>query len=293
MRKIGFLGLGIMGRGMAANLVRAGYQVTVWNRTPRACDPLVELGARRAGSIQEAVRASEVTIAMLADPAASRDVALGPDGVVACLQPGQAYVDMSTVDPDTARTIADAVNRVGGRFLEAPVSGSRKPAEEGTLVILAAGDTELYREMQPVFEVLGKKNLHFGEVGQAAAVKLIVNMTMGGMMGLLAEALALGQNCGIDGQALLEVLDSGAVANPMFRLKGPRILVDQHDPHFPLKHMQKDLRLAVGLGDERQQTLPTVACVNETFKRALAAGLGDCDFAAVARVLQAREGGGP
>ncbi|TYO99989.1 3-hydroxyisobutyrate dehydrogenase/2-hydroxy-3-oxopropionate reductase [Geothermobacter ehrlichii] len=285
MKRIGFLGLGIMGRAMAANLVRAGFQVTVWNRTSAACAPLVELGARQAGSIQEAVRASEVTLAMLADPEASHEVALGADGVVSCLQPGQAYVDMSTVDPDTARAIGDAVTRVGGRFLEAPVSGSRKPAEEGSLVILAAGDEALYREMAAVFDCLGKKSFFLGEVGQGACLKLIVNMTMGGMMTLLAEALALADRCGLDARQVLEALDSGAIANPMFRLKGDRIVEDDHPPHFPLRHMQKDLRLAVSLGDRLGQALHGVATANETFKRALGAGLGDEDFAAVARII--------
>jgi len=289
MKRIGFLGMGIMGRAMAANLVRAGYRVVVWNRTPERCAPLVALGAEQLRSPQEVVAASEVTIAMLADPDAARDVALGTAGVVSCLKSGQAYVDMSTVDPGTSRIIAAAVEKVGGRFLEAPVSGSKKPAEDGTLVILAAGDETLYREMAPVFSVLGKKSMFLGEAGCGASLKLIVNMTMGGMMTLLGEALSLGDRCGLDGERILEALTSGAIANPLFAVKGAGILRGEHPVNFPLKHMQKDLRLAVGLGDAAGQPLHAVATANETFKRALAAGLGEMDFSAVARVVRDRE----
>lgn len=285
MKKIGFLGLGIMGRAMATNLITAGYQLTVWNRTPEVCAPLVAQGARQARTPQEVVAASEVTIAMLADPAAARDVALGPAGVVACLQPGQAYVDMSTVDPDTVRVIDAAIHQVGGRFLEAPVSGSKKPAEDGTLVILAGGDRSLFDDMQPIFDLLGKKSLFLGASGQGASLKLIVNMTMGGMMTLLGEALALGGKCGLDPSQVLDALTSGAIANPLFQLKGARIIQNEHSTHFPLKHMQKDLRLAVELGDQVGQPLHTVATANESFKRARAAGFGDDDFSAVAKVI--------
>lgn len=285
MKQIGFLGLGIMGRAMAANLLAAGYQLTVWNRTPEACGPLVALGARQARTPQEVVAASEVTIAMLADPFAARDVALGPTGVVACLKPGQAYVDMSTVDPDTARAIDVAIHQVGGRFLEAPVSGSKKPAEDGTLVIMAGGDRSLYDDMLPIFEVLGKKSFYLGNPGQGASLKLIVNMTMGGMMTLLAEALALGSKSDLDPALVLDALTSGAIANPLFQLKGERIIQGEYPTNFPLKHMQKDLRLAVELGDQLGQPMHTVATANESFKRARAAGFGDEDFSAVAKVI--------
>jgi len=285
MKRIGFLGMGIMGQAMATNLVKAGYQVRVWNRTPGQCAGLVELGAEQMRTPQDVVMASEVIIAMLADPQAARDVALGTTGVVSCLQPGQAYVDMSTVDPETAIAISAAVERIGGRFLEAPVSGSKKPAEDGALVILAGGDAGLYAEMQPIFEVLGKKAMYLGCAGQGASLKLIVNMTMGGMMTLLSEALSLGSQCGLDGELVLAALTSGAINNPMFAAKGAAILRDEHPTNFPLKHMQKDLRLAVDLGDQTGQPLYGVATANETYKRAMAADLGDADFSAVARVV--------
>ena len=158
--KYGFLGLGIMGRPMAANLLKAGYELTVWNRDGAKCAPLVELGATQAASVAEVVTASEVTFAMLSNPAAAESVCLGPNGVIEGLTPGKGYVDMSTIDPQTSGDLAAAVTEEGGRYLEAPVSGTKKPAEEGTLIILTAGDKSLYEEVAPALDIMGKNVKH-------------------------------------------------------------------------------------------------------------------------------------
>lgn len=283
--KIAFLGLGIMGGAMAENLLAAGHQLVVWNRTAERCAPLVQRGATQVTTPAAAVAATDICIAMLADPEAACDVFFGDEGVLEAMAPGKSYIDMSTVDPQTAEAIGNEVEMNGGRFLEAPVSGSKKPAQDGTLVILAAGDRSLYDEAQPLFEIFGKKHLYLGAAGQGAAMKLLVNMTMGGMMTLLCEALALGRRCELASADILEVFAAGAVASPMFALKGPLIGVDQHPTNFPLKHMQKDMRLAVALGDEKHQPLHAVATANELFKQALADGYGELDFSAVARSI--------
>ncbi|HOM07459.1 MAG TPA: NAD(P)-dependent oxidoreductase [Syntrophales bacterium] len=285
MKKLGFLGLGIMGGGMAANLVKAGFDVTVWNRTTAKMEELVSLGARGASSPREVVAGCDVTFAMLADPRASEEVCFGPGGVLEAMGEGRGYVDMSTVDGDTSRRIAAAVAAKGGRFLEAPVSGSRQPAREGTLVIMAAGDRSLYDEAMPALERMGKLVLYLGEVGKAAAMKLVVNMIMGGMMAVFCEGLSLGKRAGLRIDDILAVLDNGAMANPMFRLKGPMIQEGRFPVAFPLKHMQKDLRLALLLGDVFHQPLASAAAANETFKRARDLGLGDEDFSAVFRAV--------
>jgi len=160
--KIGFLGLGIMGQAMAANLVKGGFKVTVWNRTPERCAPLVALGAKQGKNPKAVIAHCDITIAMLADPAAALEVVMGEDGVLEGLEPGKGYIDMSTVDPDTCEYIAELFEEAGGRFLEAPVSGSKKPAQDGTLVILAAGDRTLFADAAPLFEVLGSKSLLWG-----------------------------------------------------------------------------------------------------------------------------------
>ena len=285
MGTFGFIGLGIMGSAMAANLVRAGFDVTVWNRSPEKAVPLEALGARLAATPQAVIEACPVTFAMLADPAAAEAVFFGASGALEGIAPGKGYVDMSTVDAATSRRIGAAVTAGGGRFLEAPVSGSRKPAEEGTLVILAAGDRSLYDDALPGLERMGKKVLFLGEAGNGANMKLVVNMVMGGMMAVFCEGLALGEKAGLAQADILDVLDAGALANPMFRLKGGLIARGNFTTAFPLKHMQKDLRLAVGLGDQLSQPLFSAAAANEGFKRAKERGLGEEDFSALYKVI--------
>ncbi|SNB46771.1 NAD(P)-dependent oxidoreductase [Geobacter sp. DSM 9736] len=285
MQKFGFIGLGIMGQAMAANLLKAGFSVTVWNRSLEKAAPLAASGAVLAETPQAVVESCPITFAMLADPAAAETVCFGKYGVLDGMGEGRGYVDMSTVDPSTARRIAAAVKARGGRYLEAPVSGSKKPAEEGTLVILAAGDRSLFTEAEPAFRVMGKKALHLGEVGNGAAMKLVVNMIMGGMMGIFCEGLALGEKAGLAHRDILDVLGAGAVANPMFALKGELIGKGEFSPAFPLKHMQKDLRLAIALGDSLDQPLHNAASANESFKKAKLAGLGDADFSAVYQTI--------
>lgn len=285
MKKLGFIGLGIMGSPMAANLVKAGFDVTVWNRTAAKCVPLVSLGARLGESPRQVAESCDITFAMLADPAAAHAVCFGPEGVLEGIGDGRGYIDMSTVDDSTSSAISAAISKAGGRFLEAPVSGTKKPAEDGTLIILAAGEQSLYDEAAAALGKLGKLSLYLGAVGQGARMKLVVNMIMGGMMTAFCEGMALGQKGGLDGSQILAVLDAGALANPMFKGKGSMLLKGDFPTSFPLKHMQKDLRLAVALGDELGQPLHSAATASETFKQACAAGHADEDFSAVYLVI--------
>jgi len=285
MMNLGFLGLGIMGSAMAANLLKAGYSVTVWNRDAAKCQSLVSAGALQAATPAEVAAACDITFAMLADPAAALDVALGPYGVVDGMGPGKGYVDMSTVDAATARRISTAISEAGGKFLEAPVSGTKKPAQDGTLIILAGGDAELYDQALPALEKMGKKIVFLGEVGSGAHMKLVVNMIMGGMMAIFCEGLALGDRCGLQQADILDVLGAGALANPMFQGKGNMIGKGDYTTSFPLKHMQKDLRLALSLGDELAQPLVSAAAANAAFIRARQQGWGDEDFVALFKTI--------
>lgn len=285
MLKVGFLGLGIMGQGMCANLLKAGYPVAVWNRTASKLDRVVELGATVAESAKGVAAAADITIAMVSDPDASRALFFGPGGVEEGLAAGRGYIDMSTVDSATSRGLDRAVRAVGGRFLEAPVSGTKQPAADGTLVILSAGDRSLHEEAAPLFDVMGKQTFYLGETGQAARMKLIVNMVMGGMMASFCEGLALARKSGLEENDLLEILAAGALANPMFAGKGGLIAAENFAPAFPLKHMQKDLRLAGLLGDELGQPLPSAAAANASFIRARALGFAEEDFCAVFKAI--------
>lgn len=278
---VGFCGLGIMGTAMARNLLKAGYPVMVFNRSASKCAELVSEGAMQAPTAKAVVEQCALTIGMVSDPEAALALALGPDGVVEGISAGKGYVDMSTVDVATSKAIADAVTSAGGRFLEAPVSGSKGPAIAGQLVILAAGDESLYEEAAPLFDVMGKKRLHLGEVGRGAQMKLIVNMVMGSMQAAFSEGMGLTEQSGLRVDEFLDVVSAGAMTCPMFQLKGPLMAKGDYTTAFPLKHAQKDMRLALALGDQVKQAMPVAAAANEAFKAARAAGHGDADFSAV------------
>ncbi|CAK8560738.1 unnamed protein product [Lathyrus sativus] len=283
--EIGFLGLGIMGKAMSINLLKHGFKVTVWNRTLSKCDELVEHGASVGETPAAVVKKCKYTIAMLSDPSAALSVVFDKDGVLEEIK-GKGYIDMSTVDAETSIKISEAIKGKGGDFLEAPVSGSKKPAEDGQLVILAAGHKALYEEALPAFDVLGKKSFFLGEVGDGAKMKLVVNMVMGSMMNAFSEGLTLAERSGLNPGTLLDVLDLGAISNGMFKLKGPSMLKNSYAPAFPLKHQQKDMRLALALGDENAVPMPVAAAANEAFKKARSMGLGDLDFSAVHETLK-------
>jgi 3-hydroxyisobutyrate dehydrogenase-like beta-hydroxyacid dehydrogenase len=285
--KIGFIGLGIMGSAMATNLVKAGYDVTVWNRSAEPANALVGIGATLAASPRFVAESTDIVIAMMAQPEAVKAVRDGDGGIIAGLSKGKGFIDMSTVDAETSMESAQLTHIAGALFMEAPVAGSRKPAEDAALTIMAAGDRELYETALPVLEKMGKKILYLGKTGNAANMKLANNLVMGGMLAALCEGMALASKSGLDTAQLLEVLDSGAISNPMFRLKGPQIATNKDFPAaFPLKHMQKDLRLALRLAEEVGQPLFSTATINELFKSALAENLGDFDFAAVSRIIR-------
>ncbi len=284
MAHYGFIGIGIMGGAMAANLLAAGHELTVYNRDASKCAPLVASGASQVSTPLEVVAAAQITFCMVSDPDAALAVCFSPHGVIQAVGPGKSYVDMTTIDPVTAEKIAISVQARGGQYLEAPVSGSLPQARAGELVIMAAGDEALWQAVQPAFAVMGKKSVYLGEVGRAAAMKLALNMIMGTMTAALGEGLALLEKCAIDKGEFIEVLAAGALASPLFSAKGAAMAAGDFSVKFPLEHQQKDLRLALQLGDSHHQPLPVAASANEQYKRALAAGLGREDMCAVAKV---------
>lgn len=285
MTKYGFLGLGIMGKAMAKNLIEAGLDVTVWNRTKERCDSLVDLGAHQGNSPAGVVAQCDITFAMVSDPAAAASLCFDDGGVLDGVAPGKGYIDISTVDPATVIHIAGAVRGKGGRFLEAPVSGSKKPAEDGTLVFLCGGDESLYREARTALQLMGKKSFYFTDVGQGAQMKLVINMIMGTMMAAFGEGLALGDKSGLKMTDILDVLAEGAIDNPMFRLKGPQMAQKNFPTAFPLKHMQKDMRLALQLGDELGQSLFTAGAANNLYIKARKGGGAEDDFSVVFKFI--------
>lgn len=271
---------------MAKNLLGAGFDVTVWNRTKEKCIALVEQGARQGNSPGEVVAQCDITFAMVSDPTAAVSLCFDEGGVLEGISPGKAYIDVSTVDPATAVRIAEAVKMKGGRYLEAPVSGSKKPAEDGSLVFLCGGDESLYQEATPALLLMGKKSYHLGGAGKGAQMKLVINMIMGTMMTAFAEGLSLGDKVGLNTEEILDVLTQGAIDNPMFRLKGSQMAQNNFPTAFPLKHMQKDMRLALQLGDEYGQSLFTAGAANNLYIKARDVGGADEDFSAVLKTIK-------
>jgi len=284
--EVGYLGMGILGSAMAGRLLDAGFPVTVWNRSPEKCSDLAAKGAKVGESPKAVVEHCDITFACTSDPESARQVVFGQTGVLAGVSTGKSFIDMSTVDEETSKEIALAVTAKGGRFLEAPVSGSKGPALQGQLVVLAAGDKSLCDEAQACFDVVGKRTFFLGDVGAGARMKLVVNMMMGINIAALSEGLAVGTKAGLQGNDILEVLKEGALNCPMYSLKGPTMLEGKYAPAFPLKHQQKDVRLAVALGDQLGQSLPVAAAANETFKAARSAGYGDDDMSKVYEVVK-------
>ncbi|XP_054571641.1 cytokine-like nuclear factor N-PAC isoform X2 [Eptesicus fuscus] len=263
-KKIGFLGLGLMGSGIISNLLKTGHVVTVWNGTA------VTEGAYLGRTPAEVVSACDITFACVPDPKAAKDLVLGPSGVLQGIRPGKCYVDLSTMDADTVMELAQVIVSRGGRFLEAPVSGNQQQSNDGMLVILAAGDRDLYEDCSSCFQAIGKTSFFLGEVGNAAKMMLIVNMVQGSFMATIAEGLTLAQETGQSQKTFLDILNQGQLASTYLDKKYQNIVQGNVEPDFCLKYIQKDLRLAIALGSAVNHPTPMAAAANEVYKRAKA-----------------------
>ncbi|MCB0162893.1 MAG: NAD(P)-dependent oxidoreductase [Anaerolineae bacterium] len=285
-QNIGFIGLGRMGMPMALNLIRAGYPVTVYNRTPDKTAPLAEAGAAVAGSLGQVAQSTEVIITMLSDSAALQAVVLGPEGLLTSLQPEAVLIDMSTVDPQVSRQVAAAVRGQGAYMLDAPVSGSTALAEAGTLSIMVGGDEVVHQRVRDVLLAMGSRTTHVGPNGAAAAMKLAVNIVIGVTMQVLAESVVLAEQSGIARETAIEVLTNSAVASPFVKYKAPQLLEPLGPAAFTTTLMQKDFTLALDMARNVGVPLPTTAAANEILTMARGLGWGDHDFAAVTHVIE-------
>lgn len=283
--KMGFLGLGIMGTAMSRNCLRAGHDLMVWNRSPEPAQAMTAHGAKVASTPAEAAAYGDVVIVMLTGPEACEVVLFGPQGAAKSLSPGKVVVNMSTIAPAYARDAAARVRQTGADYVDAPVSGSKKPAEDGTLVILAGGREETIAAVEPVLLAMGKKVTRCGEVGLGSTMKITVNVLLGVMAEGLAETLHLGEALGLNRNALLDVILAGPMANDLFRLKDPMFRADAYPPQFPAKHMAKDLNFALEAAGEAGTSAPMLSVLNMLYGKLLGMGLGDADFAAVIKAL--------
>jgi 3-hydroxyisobutyrate dehydrogenase-like beta-hydroxyacid dehydrogenase len=282
--KVGLIGLGLMGRPMGLNLLKAGYSLTVWNRTPSRAESLVAAGAKLAGSPREVAAASDVLITIVSDPPALEGVLWGAgqdSGAMGALRPGSIYIDSSTVSPALARKIAaDCVKRKIS-FLDAPVTGGTWGAEKGELVFMVGGDADVLKAAEPVFSVMGKRWFHLGPNGAGQTIKLAMNLILALQVDALAEALALVTAAGLQGEKLIDVLQSSMARAGVLDVKAPVMLKGEYPPSFPLRLMHKDMGLALDLAKEVGVTLPAGAAAYSTYSAVKAAAKEDLDYAAV------------
>jgi len=274
IERVGFVGLGIMGAPMAANLLKAGFRLTVWNRTTERMAPLVEAGAIPAASPAEVAQNSEVTISCVTNSPDVERVALGPDGIVGGAPAGSVYIDCSTIAPETARSVAAALAEHEVAMLDAPVSGGDVGAKAGTLAIMVGGDPATFERALPVLQAMGKTIVHVGPAGAGQVVKLC-NQVAGGLNLLaVAEAINLARRAGVEPAKMLEVVSAGAAGSWMLSNLGPRAVNGDFAPGFMVDLMQKDLRLVLDTANATHTPLPGTALVSQLFQSIQAEGRG-------------------
>src|SRR3984893_13324591 len=274
-----------MGRPMGMNLVKAGYPLTVWNRTASRASELVAAGATLANSPKEVAAGSDVLITMVSDPPALEGVLWGTGGqdtgALAALKSGSLYIDASTVSPDLARKIASACTARGVRFLDAPVTGGDWGAKKGELIFMAGGDVATLVDAEPVLRALGKKWFHLGPNGAGQTIKLAMNLILALQVDALAEGLALVTGAGLQGEKLVEVLQSSMARAPVLDIKSQNLLKGDYTPSFPLRLMHKDLNLALELANQVQVDLPATAAAYKTYSKVKDEAKEDLDYSAV------------
>lgn len=289
-KRIGFIGLGMMGNPMSRNLLKAGFELIIWNRTASKMEEIIQLGAKPANSPKEVSQHSEVTITMLTGPEAVEEVILGPNGVIEGLQQGSVVIDMSTISPKVSRRIASEIAKKGGKMLDAPVGGSVGVAAQGALTIQVGGDKEVFEQCYDIFSALGKNIFHVGENGMGCYVKLVANSIMATHMVVLAEAIVLGIKAGIPVEALVEVLKHTGAASRILEVKGSNLIRGDYSAQFMLKHLFKDLGLTLTTATEDLVPLPIISLIYQTYTQAMVLGWGEADFSAISAMIEQRAG---
>jgi 3-hydroxyisobutyrate dehydrogenase-like beta-hydroxyacid dehydrogenase len=289
-KRIGFAGLGLMGSRMAARFLEPGYELSVWNRSVEKCAPLQAKGARVAASPRELAESADVVFSSLADPPAVERLVFAPDGVLQAARPGFRYVETSTISPDLSRRLIEAFRERGADALEAPVTGSKNGAAQGTLVLMTGGRRETHDELLPLLAVLGPKIIYCGEAGSAAVVKLVGNTIISFMLEGLCEGLVVARKAGLPFETLLEVIMASGYASPYFTFKGGAIARRDFEQHFSIDLLVKDQNLMLQEAHVRQAPMPGLAAIREVFQAARAQGHGQADIAAVVQVLERAAG---
>jgi 3-hydroxyisobutyrate dehydrogenase-like beta-hydroxyacid dehydrogenase len=280
--RVAFLGLGIMGHAMATNLAKAGHEVTVWNRTP---GKQVE-GARSVATPAEAAQGVEVVWLCVSDTDAVENVLFGPDGVQQSLTQGMIIADSSTISPSATVKFAERVKANGVAYVDAPMTGSKIGAQNGSLVFIVGGDEADIERLKPLFAAMGKKIFHMGETSKGQATKLAMNLQIALIFEGFAEALTLATKLGVDPGKLLSLIEATMVRSGVIDYKGPFVLARDFSPNFPLRLMHKDIRLTLEAAKEARVKLPALETVEEIYEMATEDGHKDLDYAATLTLLE-------
>jgi 3-hydroxyisobutyrate dehydrogenase-like beta-hydroxyacid dehydrogenase len=290
--RMAFLGLGIMGSRMAANLARAGVELTVWNRTESVAAGFCAQhpGVRPAASPADAARESDMVITMVVDGPQVEHVLLGADGATASARPGTLFVDCSTIGPTAARAIGERLAAGGLELMDAPVTGSAPRAEDGTLTIMAGGSPEAFERARPVLEAMGGLIVHAGPLGHGQMVKVINNAVAATNAAVVGEALLVAARAGVDLDALVQVMGAGSGGSTMLDLKAGPMREHDFTPLFKLEHMLKDVRLCLEEGQAAGAPFLFASQTREILSAAMGRGLGDEDFAVLIEVLEGTAG---
>lgn len=286
MKKIGFIGLGTMGKPMAQNLLKQGYEVTVYNRTADRAVELTAGGAKQAFTPAEAVRGADVIITMLSNDQVLTEVFEGENGIIHGAGPGQTMIDCSTVAPATSRAIYEKLSPLGIRLLDAPVTGSKPAAESATLTFMIGGDREAFEEQNDLFSAMGKVILYMGPSGSGSTAKLAHNTMVGINLIGLAEGLSIATKAGLDPEQFLQIVASGSANSKQAELKGGKIVNRDFSNQFSLKLMLKDLLLASQLTGQFQLPAPLLHAATSIFQMGLSKGYGDEDLCSAVKCYE-------
>lgn len=286
MKSIGFIGLGVMGEPMAANLLRKGYSVTVYNRSSGKDEALVKLGADSVSTPADAARSAEVVITMVSNDAAIEEIYYGAEGIIAALKPGTTVIDSSTISPELSRRLAASVNERFSDFIDAPVTGSKPAAIDGSLLFMAGGDEQVIEAHRELLLAMGREVIYMGANGNGSTAKLAHNTIVGINAAGLIEGMAIAAKSGIDASAFLRIVQSGGAASKQADLKGRKIIDRDYSVQFSLALMLKDLRLSSVMTDGIGVSTPMLEAAKSLFQVGQAAGLGESDLSALAQVYE-------
>jgi 3-hydroxyisobutyrate dehydrogenase-like beta-hydroxyacid dehydrogenase len=286
IKAISYLGLGTMGQGMASNLLKAGYQLTVWNRSIEKCEPFARKGARIADTPADAVSGVDLVMYSLSDDSAVEEVVFGPEGILTAIKAGQVAVDMSTVLPSTSLREQEAYAERGVDFLDAPVFGSKNESAKAKLWIMAAGNKAIFEEVKPVLQHLGQTIHYFGRNGNAAAMKLVGNLIVALEMEALAEGLVLAQKASLDLKTVMEVVKVADFRSPLLVSNGQNILKRDFSPSFALKLMLKDAGLIETFAEGLESPIPALRVAGKNLTSAVALGFGEENASALIKALE-------